>query len=314
MSSSEVRRAVGLIWLSEGSRALLPTILAAIEQAKFVNKYNGLVWLKTLADGTQRALVIYIYGPNSRIKPLNILGFAQNSIIVTHIEDKTPLPVFISSLIKKSPHPQESPNTEIKFDLPPLSGPAMECTLMYRTISIRVSALNRGVVEHIHAAPFTKTKYFITASSRHQHQLALLLDNITQAYEPRSEKRVMMYRFKKESPNDLPQRLTDALAKLGLEGHILLKTESSRLASYYVLEDLTTMIVGMLFPESISRSISPWLLGRFSACLKYIVEMYHYPNNRAIQREIGDVIYLLQMWPFSPNLCDIPGHCSIPKK
>ena len=63
---SELRQSFGQLWLHRDHISLLPTLQSAIDQAGFVHALSGLVWLKPMSDGSQRALAIVLYDDNSR--------------------------------------------------------------------------------------------------------------------------------------------------------------------------------------------------------------------------------------------------------
>ncbi len=141
----------------------------------------------------------------------------------------------------------------------------------------------------------TGTKWIFFASTQHQHQLALLFDSISARFYPFIERRVVMYRCKKESPDNLP--VLEPLSRLGLEAYLLLKVNSDDFVCYYIMVETLPYMIGMMY-WGIYRPLSPWYLDCHNACWRFTKQMYDHPNNAHIKEQIGDLLALFTFRPY----------------
>ncbi len=279
------------MWLHHEVFHLVPTLWAAIAQSGFVNVANQVVWLKTMPDGTQRALILFGMTEDDLEEIIEDKIAFGNTIVIMQGNESQVQPSVIQTVTGLT-----GKNTSMWLSIPPDSeGPVMRCELIYNIESRtydQFSESQRGVLELLRTNLLVHSQYLIVASQHHQHQLGMLIDTITSDYYTGIDKRLFQYEFKKESPVDLA--VLEPLTRLGLSGDVLLNLSDDKSTYYYVVLDVVAAFVAEFFP-AVHNSLSPWYIDAHQAGFLHLERQYNHPYNQHVKESIRELMKLKKL-------------------
>ncbi len=243
-----------------------------------------------MPDGTQRAVQLYVFEDEDSEVLEDTLAFG-NTIVIMQGDESQSRPSVIHAVLDIGDN-----NSSLWLSTPPdTEGPVMRCELIYNIESRSYGQFNENqksiIINRMILNHCAHSQYLIIASQHHQHQLGMLIDNITSDYYPGVDKRLFWHKFKKESPVDLA--VHETLTRLGLAGDMLLQLSSANAIYYYVILDAVPGLIARLFPAVFS-SLAPWYVASHRAGFVDIEQLYNHPNNHHAKEAIREVMKLMK--------------------